>query len=404
MPKRSFTAVFRAVDPEPGFDGICALQNVSDLDHVHVTDVRVAFAAPYGSDATNTAGNGGVLSLDRITGYSGGATLSPVSMDTNATATGWTIKASPDSVTESGGQIRRFGDVKSYGIAQSISFQAQLRAPGVCDINDHSGRTAESHDVWHADGIASTEPIVLRPGEGLACIRRAYGVAVSLQWGLVVIDASHTYTCVFEAAPKYPYGPAWSVYNEQGSGINIGVMVIRMPDFGESNMPRFRLARIESIIAKAFTPAEAPTLAKHDTQSDLSSIALVGAPFRYTLAGGLDDSISNYSGSPVPIAAAQRVGTFRQFMVGHTTTETATPNMHGGALGYASSEHEVWPGERRFTSWDGDEIVLRPGQSLALIGGGNGTVETSEAAHLDVEIVGYIETSPTRRATFALGG
>lgn len=38
-------------------------------------------------------------------------------------------------------------------------------------------------------------------------------------------------------------------------------------------------------------------------------------------------------------------------------------------------------------------IILRPGQGLAVIGGGNGLIETSELAYMDIEICGYVYTA-----------
>jgi hypothetical protein len=41
------------------------------------------------------------------------------------------------------------------------------------------------------------------------------------------------------------------------------------------------------------------------------------------------------------------------------------------------------------------EVILHPGEGVAVVGGGFGLVETSEQAYLDIEIVGYVESEVT---------
>jgi hypothetical protein len=258
-------------------------------------------------------------------------------------------------------------------------------------------------DVWHADGITDTQPIVLNAGEGIAAVNRGSGVSISHHWMVVlknpVSNKVYVYQC--DAGSGIEGDVIWSFMNESASSNSIQVYIIRMPDFGESNMPRFRISRIAGI--KDGTRITR-TVATHDTATTVPEVSAIEGPFVAFLADGLDDNIQTYAGSPIPIASAQRVGTIRNFMLGHILTLTHSAQMHGGALGYAASEYEVWPGERRYgAQFNDDTIVLSPGQGLAVIGGGNGLIETSEQAYLTIEIVGYVDSKRSVRTTYALG-
>lgn len=397
MGKKSFTVTFEHVDPEPGFDGLAALMNNSTVPsgvQVAVTDVRVYFPSGFNSDQTNILGNQGILSLERITASSGGASISPVKFDTSASGLPSQVQFNlfPISVTTSG-TFRRFGDAFSMGMTQTINFQGQFRAPGIIDSNDHSGRTAEGHDAWHADGVSDTEPLILNEGEGLAVIKRAYGVCQSHHWQVVVKVVSTTNVYRFpvaDAGSPYCLGDAvWSLMNNTGSGVVLQVYIVSMPDLGESNIPRFRLCRIYGINegGVAVTPVA------HDTANSITEISAYKGEFRAALdAYGITLNINNYSGVPVSIAEQQSIGILRRFMVGTIHTETAPPNYR------CYMQDEIWPGERRMASGgglDNDQLWLNPGEGLAVIGGIQGLIETSEAAFLNIEVAGYIVTPDT---------
>lgn len=411
MAKRGFSVRFAAVDPEPGFDGLAAVFNQASAAsgaRVVVTDIRAYPCTGMNSDATNALGNQGIIGLERITAASGGSELASVKHDTNASAldSGIKLRILPSAVTISGGTLRRFGDAFSFGITQAIPLQAQLRAPGIVDNSD-DGRPFEGHNVWRADGIAETETIVLRPGEGIAAIKRAYGVPQAHHWNIVVSVSGKTYRYpVRDTGSPCGLGDAiWSLMNDSGAAV-VSVMVVSMPDIGESNIPRYRLSRIGGY-EQGGTVVSAVA---HDTQSDLSALKAVQGPFIASWGNGLTMNYLNYQGTPISIAEQQKMGTFRQWLglVGFVT-ETGAGRFQAGALGRGPNEVEVWPGERRGAALtpEGfeDVIVLAPGEGLAVIGGGNGLIETSEAAFLDIEVVGYVETPSINqpRLGFQLG-
>jgi len=405
--KKSFTVVYERVDPEPGFDGIAALVNNTTVQsgvQVAVTDVRVYVPTAYTSDQTNLLGNQGILSLDRISASTGGVAATPSKFDTGSSnlPSQVALKTFPDSVTVSS-TLRRFGDAFSFGMTQTINFQAMLRAPGIVDSNDHSGRTAEGHDVWHADGVADTEPIVLNEGEGIAVVKRAFGTARTHHWAVVVKVASTGATyryAVIETGDPFCIGDAsWSLMNGSGSGIVLHVYIVSTPDTGESNMPRYRLARIYGIAAGGtqVTPIV------HDTATSVPEIAAYKGEFRPALnAQGIAMNYHNYQGTPITIVEQQRVGLIRNFMVGNVWTETAPPNYR------CYMPDEIWPGERRTgqsSTLENDSLLLNPGEGLAVIGGIAGLIETSIGAYVNVEITGYVQTPQIQqpRARYVMG-
>jgi hypothetical protein len=407
MAQKSFTVIIDRVDPEPGFDGLAALMNVTTSasgTQVAVTDVRAYFPSGFNSDQTNLLGTQGNLSLDRITASSGGSAISALKFDTNAASLPAEVqfRLFPLSVTEDG-RLRLFGDAFSMGILQSISLQGQYRAPGILDANDHSGRTSEGQDVWHADGQGDTQPIVLREGEGIAVLKRAYGVCQAHHWQVVVkvVSTGNTYRFpVTDAGSPYCLDdPVWSLMNGTGSGIVLNVFIVSMPDLGESNIPRFRLCRISGINESGTEIAPVA----HDTNNTLTEIKAYRGEFRAAPdVDGLTINYLNYQSTPVTIAEQQNIGTFRRFMVGTIHTVTAPPNYR------CFMQDEIWPGERRMGSAGGlslDAIWLDPGEGLAVMGGIQGTIETSEGAFINVEITGYIVTpdTPTGSNTYSRG-
>lgn len=405
--RKSFTVTFERVDPETGgFDGLALLMNAATSTsgaRVAVTDVRAYFPTGFTSDQTNLLGNGGIVSLDRITASSGGAAVAAIEHDTDAASLPAQVSfvTFPTSVTSTA-TLRRVSDVFSMGLTQSISFQAQYRAPGVCDSNDHSGRTAEGQDIWHADGVPETEPIVLNEGEGVATIKRAYGVPRAHTWTVTVrvsgTGASYRYI-IHDCGDPGTIGDAyWSLMNGSGSGVVLQVYVVTMPDLGESNIPRFRLARV---VGRSTDDGASVTPVAHDTSNALPELAAYKGDFRPALqAQGISTNYWNYQGTPVTIAEQQRIGLLRNFMIGKIVTETAPPNL----MMYGADE--IWPGDKRAqgTLVD-DSLWLNPGEGLAVIAGGQGLIEASEGAYVNIEMTGYVETTSINqpRARYALG-
>lgn len=409
MAKRGFSVRFAAVDPEPGFDGMAAVFNQASTasgTRVVVTDVRAYPCTGMNSD-TSATGLPGIIGLERITAAAGGTEVASVKHDTSASTLSSDIKLRvlPTSVTISGGTIRRFGDAFSFGMTQAIPLQANVRAPGIMDNSD-DGRPFEGHNVWRADGISETETIKLNTGEGIAAIKRAYGVPQAHHWNIVVSVGGKTfrYPVRDTGSPGGLGEPIWALMND-AAGVTVSVMIISMPDLGESNIPRYRLSRIGGYEQGG----DVVSAVAHDTQSDLSALKAVAGPFVAQWGNGVTTNYLNYQGTPITIAEQQKMGTFRQWLglVG-LITETGAGRFQAGCLGRGPNEVEIWPGERRGATLTGDfddSIILSPGEGLAVIGGGNGLIETSEAAFLDIEVTGYVETPSINqpRLGFQLG-
>jgi len=405
VPYRSFTVRMDKCDCDIAADAMAAVFNTAaDLQqYVAICEVRVAPQA-INDDATNVLGNQGVMSLERITAASGGVEKSPVKYDTGAASLPSQVKfrRHPDAVTISGGTLRRFGDMMSTpSVTQSVSFQAMIRAPGIIDANDHSGRTAESQDIWHADGHASTEPIVLREGEGIALVRRAWGVPQAMHLGLVVkvVSTGNVYRWLdgdFGTSDLLDMA-ALSLMNETGSGIVLRVYVVTFPSLGESNIPKYRLVKTETVFQDNFT-GESVTLSKHDTAATITGVDCYRGPMRllaHANGEGAHVKYHDYQTTIAAIAVQQKADTLRTWSgAGPYIRTTSAPNMNWDVL--ARGEPEVWPGDRRGVGAGLDlPIILRPGQGLAIVGGGNGAIETSEQAYLNVEFAGYVFTPTT---------
>lgn len=399
MSRKSFTAIFQRCDSDIGADGMAAIFNnsVDSAKSIHICEIRT-MVRPINPNAVGTTGGQGIISLDRISAVTGGDEVVPFKHDTAAADLPAQVKLyeNPDSVTITS-TIRRFGDcISSMMITKAISFQAMMRAPGICDSNDHTGRTCEGQNIWHADGDSDTEPLVLNPGEGFCLTRREFGLPQAFHFGVTVrvVGTNRTY--------KYRDGDVGSVFtkgmasialiNGAGSGVVLQVMIVSLPDMGEENIPSYRIVRVANGQFEPEFPGTAVTIVPHDTNNTLTEIeAKRGAmrlkPFASTL--GVDVSYQEYRILPIPVAEQQRFDSFRRFSgAGPYIKETGTVTLSVDAL--SRSEFEIWPGDRRGAMSD-TEIVIWPGQGIAVIGGGFGQVETSEQAYLDIEIAGFID-------------
>lgn len=404
MGRKSFTAVFERCDSDVGLDGMAAVFNIASSPDtcVHINEIRI-MARPINSDIVNPTGNQGLISLDRISSVSGGKEVAPFKHDTDAEDLPAQVKLyeNPDSVVSTA-TLRNFGDcISSFTILKSIPFQAMNRAPGVCDTNDHSGRTCEGHNIWHADGDSDTEPIVLNPGEGFALVRREWGLPQALHFGVTirVVGTSRTY--------KYRDGDLGSVLekgraslalmNGVGSGVVLQVMIISLPDMGEENIPRYRIMRCGARRGDELN-GEAVVVTPHDPSNNTSEVeayrgAMIVLPAAAT--NGMQIDYRNYQNAPISTVMQQRADCFRVWLgAGPYLTESGVVTMSHDM--FSRSEFEVWPGDRRGAGHSGDqEIILWPGQGVAVVGGGGGFIETSEQAYLDIEITGFIESAPT---------
>lgn len=404
MSTKSFTVTFERVSTDISYDGMALVKNVAAVDSgvkVAITDIRVLIPSGFNSDATNLAGTQGILSIGRVSSVSGGTAVSPILFDTGASGLPAQVsfKTFPASWT-AGDTLRRFGDAWACSILLANNF-ASFRAPGIVDSNDHSGRTSEGHDVWHADGVSDTEPIVLREGEGIGAFKRAWGVPQTHRWNIIIKVASTSATYRYNIDTGSPYcldTCLWSLVNGSGSGIVLYVYIVSMPDIGESNQPKYRICRANGLADSLGT---AVTPVPHDTANTISEVVAYAGPFRPILdVDGLTQNYWNYQGVPVPIIEQQRVGIFRNFMVGHIIQETAPPNYR------PYMPEEIWPGERRMAgTLTSDQIWLDVGEGLSIIGGLGGAIEASEEAYLNVEIVGYVTTpdAPVGGSTYSRG-
>jgi hypothetical protein len=399
---KSFTVRMDKCDCDIAADAMAAVFNTAaDLQqYIAICEVRVTPQA-INDDATNILGNQGIVALERITAASGGVELSPIKYDTGASTLPSQIKARqhPTSVTINGGTLRRFGDVMSTpSVTQSVSFQAMIRAPGIIDANDHSGRTAESQDIWHADGDSNTEPIVLREGEGIALVRRAWGVPQAMHLGMVVkvVSTGRVYRWFdgeFGTSDLLD-DASLSLMNESGSGIVLQVYVVTFPSLGESNIPKYRLVKTETVFQGGMV-GKAVTLSKHDTAATITGVECYRGPMRllaHANGEGAQVQYHDYQTAIAATAVQQKVDTLRAWSgAGPFIRTTSAPNMNWDML--SRGEPEVWPGDRRGVGAGLDlPIILRPGQGLAIVGGGNGAIETSEQAYLNVEFCGYVYT------------
>lgn len=399
MSRKSFTAVFPGCDSDVGADGMAAVFNAAAPGKtVHITEIRTV-PRPRNPNATNPTGNQGIMSLDRISAVSGGTELAPAKHDTASADLPSQVKLyeNPDSVTVTS-TIRRFGDcISSYTITKAISFQAMIRAPNVVDANDHSGRTCESHNIWHVDGDSDTEPLVLREGEGFALVRREFGLPQAMHLGVTVRNMSTGATYKWsdgDVGSALMKGMASiALMNGSGSGVVLQVMIVSLPDLGEENIPSYRIVRVAGAVNTEW-PGRSATVVAHDTENSLTDVVALRGPTTLlpsAAANGMQIDYHNYQNTPITTVMQQRADCFRRWLgAGPYITETGAVTLNADVL--SRSEYEVWPGDRRGAGGNADtEIILHPGQGIAVIGGGAGKIETSEQAYLDIEICGYLQ-------------
>lgn len=394
--RSTFTATFRGVDIGPSRDGFAAVFNRTDnVDGKVVRVHQVRSIQPSGSnaDVTNATGNQGRIGLYRITAYSGGTEKTFSGYDSSASSLPAQVKlvVFPDSVTTSD-NFRSFGDAFSFSITQSISFQGMLRSPGIMDCMDGGNRDLPSTEqVWWSGGTSELEGIVCREGEGVAMVRRDYGQPQAFHWAIRIKDnaTGSCYVRTLATGGSVLIGAAsFAFFNGSGSGKTYTVYAISFPDFGESNIPRVRVAKITGYDYVSGDTQGVGSIAKHDTATDTTGIEVPAGPF-VARCWGKDNGISldylNYQ-TTIPIAEQQRAGTYRQLLQSDPWYSlTHTPNLRlenaDVVWGYstAAGQHD--------NHFDENYISLNPGEGLALLGGGNGLVETSEMAYYDVEFI-----------------
>jgi hypothetical protein len=400
MTVSTFTVRMDHCDADIAADAMAAVFNVATdcAKYVAICEVRIVPKA-INDDTTNILGSQGILALERITAASGGTEIAALKYDTNAAALPSAVKVRnmPTSITISGGALRRFGDcVSTLTVTKALPLRV-FRAPGVIDMNDHSGRTSESQDIWHADGIAATEPIVLREGEGVAVVKRAWGIPQAMRVGLVVRVAStgnvYRWNDQDLGTPCCLDEGLISLMNESGSGVVLQVYIVTFPDLGEENIPRYRLVKTGTEFD--VWPGEAVSLVTHDTAATITEVECYRGPMRVKPFASGEGAITDYWDYQVADATTaikQKPDAMRMWLgAGPYVRTTGSPAMMQEVL--SRGEPEVWPGDRRGVGGGLNfPIILRPGQGLAVVGGGNGPIETSEQAYLDIEFCGYVYT------------
>lgn len=390
----TFSVCVERVDCDPGYDGVVGVFNTNTVASgrlISIESIAMSFPSPFGEDMANLYGTNGRMTFDRISAYSGGTEIASAKFDTSAGSMPSQVKLMgfPDSVTESGGCRRAIGDCSSFGYLTSISFQTMMRAPGVCD-GAESGRNAEGHNVLHKGDDSNLQAVVLREGEGLACIKRAFGIPQAHTWSFTVRISGTAKTYRYSArnlgSPRLVNQPIWALFNGSGSGVVLEVMVVNHVDLGESNIPKMRIVRSGGICGIGEGVAVTPI--KHDTAADLTGVSAFAGPFQaYPLARDLGVRINylDYQVTPTAIADQQRADCFRMFLMAGPIYNV----LHAPSLRFENAS-ERWPGDRRGVFAINDELVLTPGQGIVIVGGGNGLVECSEGAYVDVEIIGRV--------------
>jgi hypothetical protein len=185
--------------------------------------------------------------------------------------------------------------------------------------------------------------------------------------------------------------------NGAGSGVVLQVMIVSLPDLGEENIPSYRIVRVSGYPQEPEHQGDPGTIIAHDTANTMTELRATRGPVRILPASainGVPVNYHSYLALPLPVLDQQRLDCFRRFSgAGPYIKETGTVTLSVDML--SRSEYEIWPGDRRGAVSE-CELILWPGQGIAVIGGGAGQIETSEQAYLDIEISGYIENlAPT---------
>jgi len=381
------TLTFEAmgVDAAPLQDGLAALINRETADGRRTVEVReILVRAIGGQSGTGT----GSVRLVRTTAMSGGNPVSSLKHDTSSPnlPSQVSIAVQPDSVTVAS-ELRILADVPTWSTVTAVS-PMTAALPG----RVMPGQFLQPSDALRLTGEPAIQPIVLREGQGIAFMQKAFAIPHAGAVGFILTNQATGATYSVRnrdlRTPSRLDIPLFGVFNGVGSGIALEVRVVEWPSEGESGIPRYRLARISDVQG-----GTAGSAVSHDTANAPlpSSIALIQGPFRAVLAGEEEGVPVDWFINPgvnVAVAQQHKYGTIRNRALIPWGTDAGSSLLVDPkeTLLYRAAPNE--PG-----------IILHPTEGLAVLAGANGVIDNSTMLSFDVAMT-FVHAPPEAAAPF----
>lgn len=289
------------------------LAGVINTDTYGGAVIRVHQVALYPTSGTSLTGVAPIR-LSRITAVTGGTAVTPVKHDTGAAnlPSEVVFVNNPTAVTETDTLANRID-------LQNAPAVPPLAATTLPIVNRQGGGPRTSPldlSRFYSSRLSNPiEPIILRPGEGIALILVDYGnphlVSYSVEVTNTATGATYTFSTIRGLVPRVKGNAFNALFNGAGSGVTLEVRMIEMPSYGSSSPPQYRLCRIAGIPGGA--TVETPIA--HDTRYPAPPwVTCAKGPAVADLWGrnhGLPLIWEVDGGAQVAVAIQHRAGRFR---------------------------------------------------------------------------------------------
>lgn len=368
------------VDSTPLVDGIAMLYNESNLGDLEVIQVRIVEP----SEMSSTLAGAGIQTLVRVSSTSGGSEVSSFKYDTSSPDLPTEVVCLASPVVVEGDILRNLSDCPQL---QTV-VASTMMASRVSGKSTNRADSSTADQIWLSyNTLNPTERIILREGEGISLVQRSGKIPRALTLNIKVCNESTGATYVFRTRDigTLVGGRAiWSLMNNVGSGVVLGVVSISMSEDGGMGVvvgtpapTTIRLIRTGGYVPGVFIPSEGDIQA-HDPSRPLpSGVKVYEGAFKAALPGYYEGSQyfwDTTDSSVVNVAREQRSGLFRQIV------RCPRPNRVGDICTTPDNGFDV------FAAKVGAGIVLRRGEGLAIAGGRAGVLDNSQLNYFDMRV------------------
>jgi hypothetical protein len=361
---------------------------------IEIVEISILEPSPAsGNPATKTAGT---WHLEKITALdtSSGQAMNVEKFDTDAAdlpsqVIAW---AEPASVTLPGQIIRQIADAPGLTPTVSGGMLASMLPLQVTN-------NANSATIFRSGWATEVEPLVLREGEGVACVQDLYGSPHAATVSMMVRVAGTGATYVIRSrdfGTRRAGNALYAVFNGVGSGVVLEVFRWMMMEDGDTVIPGIRLTRCDGYIDVAGS-VELNTAIPNDPASPSlpSDVKLVrgaalvkllgwdmGVPYRwfegFVGAGLTTTNVNGFVPATSPNGMStvieQSIGTYR------SVSRVARPNDIGVTVGTPDIGNLFWKAK------SGSGILLRKNQGVAIAAGRGGYVDSSQLNFYDIRV------------------
>jgi hypothetical protein len=383
MSYRTYTLKALLAEPMPLTDGIASLFNNSTDANISIKINRVSILPAGGQ---NTAASVNPLQLYKITDLISGtdsSTITPVKHDTNSSdlPSQVVILSSPLSATTSDRYCNRV-ERPAYSITTANAGMASMM-PGPTKGN----RVLNTACVLNVGQDSTSEPIILREGEGIALFQSVFGIPHSMTINVVIRNnttgATYTVRSIGCGTARILTKPLFGIFNGSGSGVVLSVNIVQIPAEGEAvTISTNRLVLIEGHEGGTDITDQ---ISPHDTQFPLPSYVealggpFVAYPYGRSAAGNYFWNIYHGTNSlEASIASQQAYGRIRSTVLQPWGTDQGS-SLKNGPYFWDLYNHNS---EKSLQQ----PIILRANQGIALVSGRAGTIDSSTFNYKEIYI------------------